>query len=334
MRVIITYCIIPLFIVFGHITDVSAAPEDITLKIETSTRNITLGDSLSLFCTVTVPDDVIVSEPHLEERSPLYELQKRWEKLGNDTPRATTHRYNYLLYVFSPDTLRIGPLNVAFVTAGGDRGIVSSGLLVLPVSSVISDSTAAPRPNRSPLEIAATGVPIWLWVLIVLLFVLAVCYAVYHFFFRRKKPAQQVIEKPIDELEEFERIRRMHLRESGELKKLYILVSSALRGFIHRNMELDALFETTEEIRKNLERTRGSGDISRLFTEILDESDQVKFAKYLPPIERSSSVIDRALAPVKEILDERARARERERAAQAETLAEPSAEPLPDPSGR
>ena len=334
MQVIITYCIIPLLIVFCQITDVSAAPEDITLKIETSTRNITLGDSLSFFCTVTVPDDVIVSEPYLEKQSPLYELQKRWEKLGNDTPRATTHRYNYLLYVFSPDTLRIGPLNVAFITARGDSGIVSSGQLVLPVSSVISDSTAAPRPNRSPLEIAATGVPVWLWVLIVLLVLLAVCYAVYHFFFRRKKPAKHVIEKPINELEEFERIRRMNLHESGELKKLYFLVSSALRGFIHRNMEFDALFETTEEIRKNLERTRDSDDISKSFTEILEESDQVKFAKYLPPIERSTSVIDRALAPVKKILDDRALARERERAAQAETLAEPPAEPSPDPSGR
>ena len=125
--------------------------------------------------------------------------------------------------------------------------------------------------------------------------------------------------EPIDEIGEFIRIRNMKLYESGRLKELYILLSAAMRGFIHRNMKFDALYETTEEIEKKLFETSSDNKTLMEMGEILEESDIVKFAKFNPSTELSSSVIDRAIKPVKTMLDEINRKKEEKTIASTKT---------------
>ena len=79
-------------------------------------------------------------------------------------------------------------------------------------------------------------------------------------------------------------------------------------------MNFDALFETTGEIVNNLNRTPYKNEVKNAISEILEESDQVKYAKYIPPAKSASTVIYRALIQVKTVLDEIARKKELETA--------------------
>jgi len=121
----------------------------------------------------------------------------------------------------------------------------------------------------------------------------------------RKKKNKNIplLSVPIDEIGEFERIRKQKLHEKGQIKELYILVSNAMRGFIHRNMNYEALYKTSEEIFAelfpNVSDSTTSNDIKKVF----DESDMVKFAKFHPPDELTSTIIDRAERPVKTVLE-------------------------------
>jgi len=136
---------------------------------------------------------------------------------------------------------------------------------------------------------------------------------------RRKSPEPAVaIGRPLDEIAEFENIRARHLTETGQIKELYAQVSGALRGFVHRNMGFEALYSTTGEIRRKLARNWKDSETGDAIRAIFEESDMVKFAKYIPPEETSSTVIDRAIIPVKKALELIAEERERERAAEEE----------------
>jgi len=314
MKGIALYTYLLFYTAFAVVSVSSAdSSEAVSIEINASTSQVTIGDSLSLFCKVTIPDDVTVIVPYLKDRSPYYDIEKQWEKTESSNSGTTTIKYGFLLYVFAPDTLRVGPFITGYINADDETIIAVSNTIVLPVTGVIENEESPPLPNRNPFAIASKGISIWLFILLLTLIALTV-FAVLYFIYRKKTSLKPISEEPVDEINEFLRIKRLKLYESGRLKELYFLISSALRGFIHRNMEFDALCETTEEIVNELSRKSGDEKVNREINEILTESDRVKFAKYIPPPELSSSVIDRALEPVKAVLDEIARKKEQESA--------------------
>jgi hypothetical protein len=227
-----------------------------------------------------------------------------------------------LLYAFAPDTLRIGPFVAGYITADGETKNALSNMIIIPMTGVVENAESPPLPNRNPFAIASKGISIGLFILLLILIALGIA-AVLYFIHRKRRSLKPVIEEPIDEIDEFLRIKKLKLYESGRLQELYVLLSSAMRGFIHRNMEFDALYETTEEITNELIKKSDNNKINREISEILAESDRVKFAKYIPSEELSSSVIDRALEPVKAVLDEIARKKEQESSMTAEDMSKP-----------
>ncbi len=336
MKEIATYLVL-FFIMFGMVPiSVSSTPDSVTIRLDASTSHVTIGDSLSVFCTVTTPDDVQTSEPYLIYKSPLFDIEKQWEKSERADTGSVNEHYGFLLYVFAPDTLRVGPFIVQYVTAEGDTGIVQSDTIMFPVTGVVQDPESPPLPNRSPFEIASQGIPFWMIIVLALFILIAVVVGAY-LMYRKKRSLRPVPMKPIDEIGEFERIRKLKLQESGRFKELYFLVSTALRGFIHRKMEFDALYETTHEITQNLTKTSQDTGITGSISEILEESDRVKFAKYTPAPEFSSSLIDRALEPVNTILADIERKKEAEVSTVQENkknMAQASTETSTDKSGR
>jgi len=300
-----------LFLVFGGGADSSSASSDtVTVEIALSTYQVTIGDSLSIFCTVTFPDGVRCGEPQLSGDRNSLDITKQWQTQETKDTGGFREQYGFLTYVFAPDTLTVGPFKVDYVTADGTNGSSLSNELTIVVGGFIENPETPPKANRLPLGIPSGGIP--LWVVVCLILLAAAIAGIILYFVRRKKPQPLAVSaKPIDEIGEFERIRAMKLHESGRIKELYILTSSAMRGFIHRNMGFEALYETSEEILSNISRHSHDTVIAQEIREIFEESDMVKFAKYSPSEDRTSTVIDRALVPVKKVLDTIAREKAR-----------------------
>lgn len=300
----------------------AAPPENPSIEIYTSKLSPTIGDSLTVICTVTVPEGFNTGEPYILDKSPFLDIERVWKKKETPDSGILREYYGFLTYVLSPDTLSVGPLNVDYTSPDGDTGTASSNKITLIVKGVIKNPEAhpppPPKPNRGPVGIASRGIPLWLTVLIILLAVTAAACVVYFFRKRRVSEVFQPPPKPVDEIGEFERIRALRLHEKEQIKELYILVSDAMRGFIHRNMKLDALYETSEEIMIYLSRDSIDASILDKIGEVFHESDMVKFAKYTPPADISLTIIDRALLPVKTVLKNIEREKEKAEGTEAE----------------
>lgn len=311
----ILFCLICLLAPEAGAVNAALAGNPVTVEISTSKAGISIGDSLTLLCTVMLPEEVQAAAPVLKEKNPFIDVDAQWSGEGK-TSTGIVRRYGFLAYVSAVDSARVGPFAVRYVTAEGDSGEALSNVLDLKVAGVLKSPDDPPRPNRGPFEINARGVPFWVFPLIL---ALAAALAVWLLLKRRKgfvpAPAS---ERPLDEIGEFEYIRALQLREKGQVKELYAMVSSAMRGFIHRNMGFDALYSTTDEIRRMLESGWKDRETAVSIRKIFEESDMVKFAKYVPSEELSSTVIDRAIIPVKTVLGQIAAERERERLAEEE----------------
>ena len=332
MKEITTYLILLFFIIFGVVPiSIASTPVDVAIRLNASTSQVTIGDSLSLFCTVTIPADAHTSEPYLLNKSPLLDIEKQWEKTESTGTGTVNEHYGFLVYVFAPDTLRVGPFIVQYVSADGDTASLLSDTITFTVTGVVENPESPPLPNRIPLEIASRGIPLWMLIVLASLILIAALACAY--FIYRKKRLKHFPMKPIDEIGEFERIRKLKLSESVRFKELYFLVSTAMRGFIHRKMEFDAMYETTHEITQNLAKSPRDAGIKNSLSEILEESDRVKFARHIPSPELTSSLIDRAIEPVKAILAEIERKKEAEAAAAQEATIN-TAQNSTDQSGR
>jgi hypothetical protein len=289
----------------------------VNIEILPSKTQIIAGDSLSVFCRLTYPKGFTVGEPYLKTPSDSYEIENKKQVSSSSVNNNVTTETEFVIYNFAPDTLVVGPFTVDYIRVPGDSGSVDSKKIVILVKSVLKTPDSPPLPDRAPLEIKSTGPALWK-IFLILIIILAAAALAYYFFKHRIK------EKPlkkenyfIDEISEFERIKQFGLLESGKIKELYFLVSNAMRGFIQRNMETEALYETTDEIMLNLSKKYKNQETLQKIKEIFEESDMVKFAKYNPSSEQSSTLIDRAILPVRIILDEIKRKKEEEAAAAA-----------------
>lgn len=306
---------------FGGTAIAAVPPDSVSVSIHVSNEKPTIGDSLTVFCSVFVPSGIDVREPRLVDDVSGTDIERQWFRQENDASGNRIDQYGYLIYALSPDTLSVGPFMVDFSKKSGESATSASNIVVLPVNGVITPSPDGqppePAENRPPIAINRTGLPVWALILIVII-VIGTAVGIWYYLRRKKRTAAPlpVPAGPVDELAEFERIRSMHLYEKGEIRELYIAVSDAMRSFLHRTMRFGALYETSEEILGNISGPFVTTDTYDKIRDVFVESDMVKFAKYRPSVEESASLIDRAVLPVKSILDEIEREKRR-RAAEA-----------------
>ena len=101
---------------------------------------------------------------------------------------------------------------------------------------------------------------------------------------------------------------------------------------MHRNMSFAAIYETTDEIIRELNTSPYEKDITIPIQDIFREADHVTFAKYIPSPNQSATLIERVLIPVRAVCDENRR--KREDAARQAALSENNSGELPGDSNR
>ena len=296
------YILLVMFCVLsGRNASSAVHSENIAIELSLSNPLPTIGDSLTIYCTVLVPEGIQAGDPLPTKKSPLVDIEHQWKHVEESGNGITRETHGFLVYIFTPDTLTIGPFTVNYLSDDGEDGSISSAVLTVPVKSILENSESPLLPNRVPVGIPSTNILFWLIPLLVMcvLIIIALIYMI------RKKKTKGIplLPVPIDEIGEFERIRKQKLHEKGQIKELYILVSNAMRGFIHRNMNYEALYKTSEEIFAELFPDLSDITVSNDIKNVFDESDMVKFAKFHPPDELTSTIIDRAERPVKTVLE-------------------------------
>jgi hypothetical protein len=300
--------------IYGGAVFSAASPPPVSIDLQASIASPTIGDSLTVICTVSAPDSVLVGAPYPSTAPDFVDMESQWHRRETTVAGLTIDRYGYLAYVLSPDTLTVGPFMVNYEVAGVDSGTAVSNILTIVVDGVIeipdADIPPEPKPDRTPFRIEKRGIPAWAYLLTV---IVVAAVAAYMFYRKNRRIPEEPVMQPvvIDDIDEFEKIRRLDLPGKGEYRLLYTYVSDTLRSFLHRTMSFDAIYETSEEILTNLSKGSVDNDTYNRLRDVMYEADMVKFAKYSPDFDRASSLIDRTLVPVKTILAAIEREKER-----------------------
>lgn len=222
---------------------------------------------------------------------------------SEDTARGvrTTVHIPLLLLPDEPGRhlLRLPPLPIAVARAGGDL----TTLCTKPHDILVEDPTAneskplprpnpPPRPQREPweeLKVAVMAILIGL-----------VLGTIFTWLLRRwaRRPKHRVEPAPvlpwIAALQELDRIRRSGLLTEGRTEEVFDLVSDCVRKYLGARYGFDGLETTTHEMKSLLRRVRPPVPELEAIGAFLDDSDLVKFARFLPAAEEAVTLLARA----------------------------------------
>jgi hypothetical protein len=106
------------------------------------------------------------------------------------------------------------------------------------------------------------------------------------------RPAEEIA------LEKLELLRAGDMLEQGLHKEYHVLLSETVREYVGNRYGFDSLELSTEEINAELRKLRLEQSLFAQLRELLDETDLVKFAKYVPLVDESRRLLDEAFRVV------------------------------------
>jgi hypothetical protein len=248
----------------------AAAQAAVQAELQVPDGQYTVGDPILLTLVVSHPADYQVIPPTLSDN--LGDLviygQAPLQTVRNDDGTATTTQ-TIDTRLFAPGDYEIPAMVFSISDGAGNRDIKPQAEL--------------PYMNTLPLIIAATA--------------LGLIGAVGYLIWRRRQ--KQIALSQIDNrlphevvLDELNRVQGLRLPDRGRFKEHYTFISDAMRVYAERTFKVPVLERTTNEVQMSLKTTDVDADLASTFTDILDESDMVKFAKVTPDIDSAYMLIE------------------------------------------
>jgi hypothetical protein len=279
----------------------------VTVSAEVDREAITVGDRIVYTVRAEHDKDLVVDFPQLASAWGDFEVlsQHPLQPGKGSEGRAITGK-EYVITAFTVGEHTTPPLRVSYLDRQGQTQEIGTDPISITVTSVLTGtegvtSTLDIRDLKPQAELPRD----WSWLLWAGLAGLALALALLSllwFLARRKKrvrataPAAVVDLRPPEEIayEELERIAGLKLVEQSRFKEHYTLTADCLRRYAEGIYDIPAMDRTTEEFHAALRRARVDGQQVSLFKDFLTESDLVKFAKYVPPIEEAREALPRA----------------------------------------
>jgi hypothetical protein len=202
----------------------------------------------------------------------------------------------YRIAAFKPGTYIIPPLPVAWK----DRAGVIREAITNPLTIEIKSLGVAKTDSLRGIKSAAIVPPVvetWVWVLFGSFAVIATGLIIILVWMQKRARERQEgppVPVVIDEIAELDKIPVDQLLAEGRLKELYILVSDAMRRYIGRRYGIDAMEMTHDELSFAYANLSVDREEAALVLSFLSRCDFVKFAKFVPPDEENTTLIERA----------------------------------------
>jgi hypothetical protein len=286
---------------------VSAQGEsEVFVSAEVDRDTITVGDRIIYTVRAEHDKDLVVDLPQLASTWGDFEvLSQRPLRPSTSQGRVITGK-EYVITAFTVGEHSTPPLRVSYLDRQGQTQEVETDSIRITVTSVLTGTEGVTtildiRDLKPQAELPRD----WSWLLWAglagLVLVLALL-ALLWFLARRKKwaraavPAAVVDLRPPEEIayEELERIAGLKLVEQSRFKEHYTLTADCLRRYAEGIYGIPAMDRTTDEFHAALWRAKVDGQQVSLFRDFLAESDLVKFAKYVPPVEEAREALPRA----------------------------------------
>ena len=288
--------IIPLLIfgIIGLAAAGSASAESlISAELVFEPGDFTVGDPVPLELTVNHPARYEVILPQLGGSwgDFLVHSQSAGTTISNPDGTETTFQ-TIDARLFSPGTFGTPPISISISDSTGQLSEIAVDPVSISIASVLVEGDTELRDIKPQAALPYANYLPWLIGLGIL--VLGSGAGYYLVQRRRKQHALAAVDNRLPHevaLDELIRVESLGLPGAGRFKEHYTLVSDCIRMYIEKTYHFPVMERTTGEIRSNLKRTKLSSAIADQFTNLLDESDLVKFSKFKPDLHSAHQMV-------------------------------------------
>ena len=278
-------------------------PPGVRVSFTADRSEFTVGDLVTLSLVVAHPADLVVVVPRVGREWGSFEIQAQTSvQAVSDNGGVRTVAKQFRVTAFLPGALETPALPVYIRAPDGSVTQIYPNPVQVTVNSVLADPDEQLKDLRSP---AGLSTPFWeqpVVLALAALVVLVAAVAGYYLYCRSHRlpaTAQTVVDtrSPWEvAIQELDRIDRIDLPGSGDLRGHYTLVSGVVRVYLGATHLGDAgrmepTEMSTEEIGAAISQSSLGYEHARLVIELLREADLVKFANYAPPVSRAYDAI-------------------------------------------
>lgn len=291
--------LIPLLFLFYASLGLAQQDEAIQFTVDVQPKEVFIGDKISVTFNLNYPSGTKVYFPVEPDVRPF--LFVRHDK---DVPhvagQATSERHTLVLMPARLGVLTLKPIEVPYVLPDGHAEVAKTPELSIEVKGMLGDETQFElAPPGDFVEVHILNSPLVYGLIATLSAIVATVVAIFGYrWWRRWKEANKPPpppKPPIEvALERLLKLEQMNLDPSVSFKEIALVVSDILREFLGATYGFPGVDLTTYEVMQAL-KTKKLGRASPLEVEdFLGICDLIKFAKYVPSVDETNSLIPRA----------------------------------------
>lgn len=269
--------------IFLVLCAVSFLVADTQVSISTSASLATIGDRINLKILAKTSDDL--QEIRLSTNQKDFEivaekdLEKRKEK------DYTVFEKNIIITFFKIGDFDIEPFKIDLVKDGKVIETKTTNSVPISVKSVLREADKDIKPIKELIDMK--GNPFYILKYVIAFLMIALIAVLIILWVKKRAKAKQPVEKPLlPPVEEFEtgikKLWEQDLFAKGMIKQFFIQLTKIMKRFLYRKYDFNAEDSTTYEILYYLKNKEREARILNNMGHILDTSDLVKFAKYIP----------------------------------------------------
>lgn len=275
--------------------------DSLVVTAQVDQERLRIGDAFHYSVIAVVPPGGVIEWPsggNMVGPFEIVDLDRIGPTAGLNGVLSDTLRHTLTIYTAGVYT--IPPLTLTGNLSDGRSLVATTASISITVVSVIEDDAKDIRDIKGP---ATMPVPTpWLqWALIAGI-VLAIGLLLYYLYRRSKKPkvtesapATAPTRSPYDlAMEELNRLADLALLAEGKIKQHYTELSEIFRRYLAGKYGVAAMEITTRELLDELYQQNMPYENRQKIGTFLEESDLVKFAKFIPDQEHQERSIDRA----------------------------------------
>ena len=262
---------------------VAARCAETQVLLTASPQSARIGDRIDIHLIVKTfgdIDDIIVSG-----ETPDIDVIERKSLPVRDLQDYRLFERIITIAVFKIGEFTVGPFEVATFKDKTPGETVKSGTLSVKINSVLEEGDKDIKQLKKPMEMRGRPWHLLKYLLIPLILLQAAWLAVLILKKRKKRLASRTgpLQPPEEELaSSIRELAARRLLEKGEAKKLFIRLTEIFKRFFDRYYGFNAEDMTTRETLLRLRRDEREEGVSGSLERILDTSDLVKFARFIP----------------------------------------------------
>lgn len=251
------------------------------VKITFDKDTILIGDHLLLNIQVETHDGERIFLPEFADTIGNFDLIEIYKA---DTLKNTISQ-NILLTQFNAGNYQFGQIPALVQRKNGSTDTIVSNNIMLTVNTIEVDTTLAIKPIKN---IKAIPFPwkVFLKKLAIIVLPILLIIGLIFWYLIYKKKLVLFKEKPktmfdfyVEALQKLEELDKKKLWQNDHIKEYYLGVSEVLRNYLEGRFGIQAMERTTDEIRTELFLEK---DLKDKLSEILEQADLAKFAKFKP----------------------------------------------------